>query len=134
MLYLEFLGEPKALKRHRMGKGFSYDPSKADKEVFAIVLRKNAPKEPINVPIKVEIWFEFPRPKSHFGTGKNANTLKSNAPYHHVSKPDIDNLQKFVMDALNGIYWRDDSLISIVHATKRYADTQPKTIIRIEEC
>jgi Holliday junction resolvase RusA-like endonuclease len=33
------------------------------------------------------------------------------APKYHIGTPDMDNLEKFVADSLNGIFWKDDSRI-----------------------
>lgn len=131
MIQFEVLGEPKALKRHRMGKGFNFDPSKGDKTDFLWMSKKNAPSKPIDSPIKVSITFRFKRPKSHFGIGKNSNLLKDSAPTYHTSRPDADNLAKFVLDALNTVYWRDDSIISKLNVTKVYALDTPRTEVEI---
>ena len=32
--------------------------------------------QPISVPVKIKLEFIFPRPKSHFGSGKNSDKLK----------------------------------------------------------
>ena len=47
---------------------------------------------PFNEPVQVSIEFIMPRPKSHFGTGKNAEILKNNAPFFCTSKTtgDVD--------------------------------------------
>ena len=37
-------------------------------------------------------------------------------------KPDIDNLEKLVKDAMKGIIYRDDSLVVGVHKLKQYAE------------
>ena len=42
------------------------------------------------------------RLKSHFRTGKFAGVLKDSAPTVMVSTPDVDNVAKFYLDALNG--------------------------------
>lgn len=131
MIKFTVLGEPKALKRHRIGKGFSFDPSKGDKQDFLWMSKENAPYAPLDQPLKVTLLFYFQRPKSHFGTGKNKDILKENAPNNHTSRPDIDNLVKFVLDALNTIYWRDDSVISSLVVNKLYSDI-PRTEIEIE--
>lgn len=131
MIQFEVLGEPKALKRHRMGKGFNYDPSKNDKNDFLWQVKKNAPSLPLDQPIYLKLTFKFPRPKSHYGTGKNSNVLKPNAPIYHTARPDIDNLIKFVCDALNTIYWRDDSCISVNESIKVYTEGTPKTEVEI---
>ena len=48
-----------------------------------------------------------------------------------TTKPDVDNIAKIVMDALNGIAWRDDSQVTVLLVTKRYSE-QPKLKVRIE--
>ena len=80
-------------------------------------------------PITMKCNFFFARPKSHFGTGKNHNKLKSSAPTFHTQTPDIDNLQKFVKDCLNGIAYKDDCQIIYVEASKMWAEADEKTEI-----
>ena len=38
----------------------------------------------------------------------------------HTKKPDLDNLVKAVLDALNGVAYMDDSRISNINASKEY--------------
>ena len=64
--------------------------------------------------------FTFSRPKSHYGSGRNAGIVKASAPKWHISSPDVDNLVKFVLDALNGRFWLDDKCIVYLKATKSY--------------
>ena len=40
----------------------------------------------------------------------------------HTKRPDIDNISKIVMDALNGIAWHDDSQVISILARKQYAE------------
>ena len=83
--------------------------------------------KPFDEPVSVTVTFVFPRPKSHYGTGKNAKFLKKNAPYFCTSKKngDIDKLCRSTFDALSvssgGSVIMDDSLIVAVKAWKRYA-------------
>ena len=77
--------------------------------------------------------FYMDRPKNHYGTGKNADKLKPSAPVWHIARPDIDNFIKFIMDALNGTYWRDDSQICLISAKKIYTGMAPRTEISIVE-
>lgn len=49
-----------------------------------------------------------------------------------VVKPDNDNLQKSVLDALNNYAWHDDAQISDIYAKKRYS-LKPRIEIEIEE-
>ncbi len=50
----------------------------------------------------------------------------------HIKKPDIDNLIKSVLDALNGIAWEDDAQIVRVTASKVYTNV-PFVSITINE-
>lgn len=133
-IHLVIQGEPKAQKRHRhasRGKFIQkYDPSAADKGDFLSIVQKNAPAKPFDVPIRVVVRFYFSRPKSHYKTGKNAGVLRDNAPKFHTSRPDFDNCGKFFSDAMNKVFWRDDSVISQCSISKMYSDT-PRTEIII---
>jgi Holliday junction resolvase RusA-like endonuclease len=128
---------PKALKRHRTVKtkaGFNinYDPSTNDKQVFLDIAIDHRPPVPIDKPIKLICVFYFPRPKSHYGTGKNSGKLKESAPKYHTIKPDLDNLVKFCKDAMSGIFYRDDSLVYEVGARKEYTEGTPNTLIKLD--
>lgn len=129
------LGSPKALKRHRTfrrGKFVgTYDPSKNDKADFLQVIQNKAPDKPIEGPVFLVIQFFFDRPKSHYRTGKFAGKLKENAPFWHKSRPDLDNLIKFITDAMNGVFYRDDAQIAKITALKIYGE-RPLTEILIE--
>lgn len=72
--------------------------------------------------VRVEVIFRFPRPKGHYGTGRNAGKLKPSAPEHHITKPDVDKTLRAILDGLTaaGIY-RDDSQVVEVETFKRYA-------------
>ena len=47
---------------------------------------------------------------------------------------DIDNLEKLVLDALEGVVWRNDSQIEDLHSTVRRSCPEPKTCIEVYEC
>lgn len=38
-----------------------------------------------------------------------------------ISAPDVDNVSKLALDALNGILWRDDAQVCDLHVSRRYA-------------
>lgn len=75
-------------------------------------------------PVDVQATFIFPRPKYHYGTGRNVNNLKPTAPDIHTSKPDLDHLQRSLGDALTlaGVI-RDDAQIARWEVTKVYGET-----------
>lgn len=85
-------------------------------------------------PISVRLDFYLPRPKGHYGTGRNAATLRPSAPAVPQTKPDIDKLVRACLDALTGMAFRDDSQVTALIAAKWYADErQPGVHIEIEE-
>ena len=130
-------GNPKHQQRHRhvtTGKFTrTYDPSAKDKKDFLLQAMQYKPKSPILGEVHIRVWFCMPRPKSHYRTGKFAGILKDSTkiPHWHTSRPDIDNICKFVMDSLNGVFWKDDSQICQVTAYKIY-DSRPRVVIQID--
>lgn len=75
----------------------------------------------LNGPLRLDLGFSFARPKNHYGSGRNARTLKNSAPDRHVVKPDVLKLARAVEDALTGIVWVDDSQITHEVLSKGYA-------------
>jgi Holliday junction resolvase RusA-like endonuclease len=128
-------GTPKALKRHRHtfkdGVHRNYDPSADDKKTFLDQAINYKPDSPLTNPISMDLVFYFPRPKAHYGTGKNANVLKKTAPEYYTIAPDTDNLIKEVSDSLNGIFYKDDSQIFLIVAQKKYTEETPRTTVSI---
>jgi Holliday junction resolvase RusA-like endonuclease len=80
---------------------------------------------PICLPVAVDVSFCFARPRSHYGTGRNADVIKASSPgQHHTQKPDGDKLLRALFDALTvaGVV-RDDSYIAHCHWTKWWAES-----------
>jgi len=73
-------------------------------------------------PLRVTFDFVMPRPKCHYGTGRNAAVLKASSPQYHVTKPDALKLARSTEDALTGAMWVDDCLIVSEGFCKRYAE------------
>lgn len=71
-------------------------------------------------PLAVELIFYVPRPKGHYGTGRNAGTVRPSAPAHPTTRPDVLKLARGVEDALTGVIWRDDAQIVDERLVKRY--------------
>lgn len=76
-------------------------------------------------PLKVVMEFHMPIPKSW-------SKVKQKRALHkpHSSRPDLDNLLKFVDDSLNQILWEDDAIIYEVHIRKFYSK-DPKTRVLV---
>ncbi|RLC27770.1 MAG: RusA family crossover junction endodeoxyribonuclease [Deltaproteobacteria bacterium] len=86
--------------------------------------------------IFLRLVFQRPRPKSHYGTGRNARRLKSSAPPHPTTKPDLLKLARAVEDALSGVVYRDDAQIVKECLKKKYGPhfAVDVTIMEIDGC
>lgn len=73
--------------------------------------------KPFDAPVQVAIAFGFIAP------------VKPKFAPEHAIRPDLDNLVKSVMDALNGLVWTDDSLVWKLMAIKSYSDQEHITVI-----
>lgn len=83
---------------------------------------------PIPGPVAVVITFWMPRPRSHYGTGRNAGMLKPSAPaYPDGRKNDIDKLARSTLDGLTmgGAYWDDGQVVRLLVYKEFAADEGP---------
>ena len=86
----------------------------------------NAPEWGTDDALQVEITFYLPRPRGHYGTGRNAGTLKASAPTRPHTRPDLDKLLRSTLDALGEAgLWADDSRVAVLLGEKQYADHRP---------
>jgi Holliday junction resolvase RusA-like endonuclease len=128
-------GDPVALKRprHRFG-GHTYDPNYRDKKKFVRECQEQLPAAPLEGAIALSMLFELPRAKMHFSTAKKTLGLrKETAPELPVKVPDLDNLVKFVLDALNEHLFVDDKQICEINARKCYRDVSGpgRTVVHV---
>ena len=105
---------PVAKARPRMGKHGVYTPQKTVSFEQSIRFAFIQSKQKIlpEMPTLVAIEFYLPRPKKH-------------KFYFPISRPDVDNLLKGVIDALNGFAWKDDNQITTLIGKKNYAEKDP---------
>jgi len=114
-------GQPRARACRRGNHAAVYDPGTADAWKWAV---RAAAKDkwdgvPFVGPIRLEVTFYMPRPKSHF---RSNGDLKPKAPEWHIGKPDRDNLEKALMDALTTLgVWADDCQVCTGVVRKKYA-------------
>lgn len=112
-------------KRH-VGRGVMIESSKRLRPwratVTAAIVEAGWHHDPVLAgPVAVSLMFYFPRPRAHYGTGRNANRLKDSAPLWHDKRPDVDKLARAVLDAIteSGTL-RDDCQVVALSARKRY--------------
>lgn len=70
---------------------------------------------PLASPVAVGLVFVRGRPKSHARAG---GKLAPAAPCFPSSTPDVDKLERAVLDALTGVCWRDDAQVVCVRKIK----------------
>lgn len=80
-------------------------------------------------PIRLSMTFVMPRPKNHYGTGRNTGILKPTAPYWHAKTPDRTKLMRSTEDALTKIIWTDDSQVCAGPTNKIYGEKTGVAII-----
>lgn len=116
-------GKPIPLARPRMWNNKCFDTQKVEKRLFARAASLDFKKKPYDVALSVYMFFGMP-------IATSLSKKKQQALIHspHLATPDLDNLVKFVCDALNGIVWSDDKLIHSIKADKYYA-CEPHTRI-----
>ncbi len=90
---------------------------------------------PKPTPVEVTVVCSFPRPACHYGTGRNAHTLKRSAPSTpHAKAPDADKIARLLLDALTlaGVY-QDDGQVAQLNVEKRWAPntTRPWTRVTV---
>lgn len=76
---------------------------------------------------EVRVIFYLPIPDSTPKPQKNLNLW---GLVNHTKKPDIDNLEKFILDCANDILFPDDSMIVSLKSTKHYSNN-PRTEIEV---
>lgn len=122
--------KPMSKARHRHAKGVAYDPQCKDKRGlkwhFAAQMRDKGILKLDDGPIAGYMRVCMPKPQSW-----SQKRLKSTEGQPVITKPDVDNLEKFYLDVLNGIAYSDDRLISSLWCEKVYSDT-PGVLIELE--
>jgi Holliday junction resolvase RusA-like endonuclease len=118
-------GKPQQWARAEGGKtGHRFTPAHVAKQMDLIRLaweRDGGFRFPDATPLELHCGFFYERPKSHYGTGRNAGVLKSWAvDLEPISRPDLDNLLKLLGDSLNNLAFDDDSRITLGSHIKHY--------------
>lgn len=123
-------GRPRASTRggfvrmYTDAKTLGYEAAIADEAKLAM-----GQLEPFDTPMQLQVSCYYQIPKSW------PKRLKQEALDGDVFpkvKPDLDNVVKAILDAMNGIVYQDDAQVINLVATKRYA-TDPRVEVYIFE-
>lgn len=127
MLRFIIPGDPVAFARAGTNGKRRYTPPKqaaAMREIQLRAMQAFRGRDFFEGALHVEIEAVYTAPPS-WSAKKKAETE------YKTSKPDVDNLCKLILDALTGIIWKDDQIVSHIEVTKRYGDS-PYTSVFIE--
>jgi Holliday junction resolvase RusA-like endonuclease len=110
---------PKARARvvTRGKRRFAFTPKKVKE--WETVVKEEAVKHferPFAWPVVVSLIFYMPRPKSR------------RLDFWVTTTPDLDNLEKSVLDALNEVAYDDDKLVVAKSSSKRYVTDGPPRV------
>ena len=126
----EILGRPKGKGRARHGNGHTYTPedTRAYMDYVAYCFRQAGGKKTI-YPVVVKMVVFMPIPKNF------SKQMRIQALAGFVLpqvKPDNDNVEKIVFDALNGVAWNDDTQV-VENRTVKYFSDDPRIVVEITE-
>ena len=119
MMLFSVDGDPEAQARPRTfsmrGRIVTHSPKMAWYGAVALMAKTNRPAAPLDGPVLVGLDFRFRRPAS----------IKMDVSFKST-KPDNDNLEKSVFDAMASVGWFKDSRIALNVTQKRYAEAHEK--------
>ena len=117
-------GQPRPRAFYRKGLGVRvYDAGTAEgwKSQVALAMRHGIASVPTADPVRLELRFVLARPKSHYD---KAGIVRKRMPRSHTAKPDVDNLAKAVLDAIQHLgVWVDDAQVTELLVTKRWSSS-----------
>lgn len=132
VLMFEVPGEPRGKGRPRFSGGHVHTDSetRAYEKKIAAYYRKahGAFRFPEKATVTVEVTAHYPIPKSATRAATAGMEAGKILP---TRKPDIDNVIKAVLDALNGVAYKDDSRVVAVYGKKAYSH-DPKLVIELK--
>ncbi len=138
VIYFKIPGEPKGKGRPRAARRGSYvslytpKGTRDQESIISQCYRESAAERcyfSAGTPIEVTITCNFPVRDSWTKRKKAAALHQAVLP---TVKPDVDNVCKIVLDALNGEAYHDDKQIVKLQVVKRYA-AEPSVEVMIGE-
>jgi hypothetical protein len=115
--------QAKGRPRFRIAGGYVSTYTDAKTKTYESIIAVSAVRamgssRPLETPVSVDLYIRVPVPLSH--SKKRANDCVSGVE-RPTKKPDIDNIIKIYLDAMNGIIYRDDTQVVRVSAKKVYS-------------
>lgn len=133
MYEFEVIGDIKGKARPRVNTstGIAYTPTQTKdyenliKQYFKIKYPKYIPLEG-RTAVKIIAYFKIPK-----NATKKEKALIEGKILSPTKKPDIDNIIKIILDALNKMAFKDDNQITKLEVEKVYGE-QEKIVVKVE--
>jgi Holliday junction resolvase RusA-like endonuclease len=124
-IHFQVEGDPKGKGRPRFSRVGSFTKVYTDKQTLGYEAKiahfaKQAmgTSEPLKTPVSVFLYVRLPIPQSYPKKRREACLNGSELP---CKKPDIDNIAKTYLDAMNGVIFVDDTQVIDLHVKKLYS-------------
>lgn len=133
MITFTIYGEPQGKARPRVTMNGTYTPKKTREYERLVQAEYNRQCKGFSFDgnaIQVEITANFQIPKSKT---KKTRVEMLAGTIRPTKKPDCDNIAKAILDALNGIAFKDDSQVVGLWVEKWYVPDEPCVIVTIKE-
>jgi len=114
-------GRPRVACRGKFATMYTPKETRQAEEDFIRQSAEHKPKKPLEGSLGVMLWFYKKKPKSY-----------PKKVTQWTTKPDIDNLTKLALDAMNGLFYHDDAQIIELYVVKKY-DEIPRTEVNIRK-
>ena len=125
-------GKARARTVFRGGKAHAFTPARTrdyEEQVRLAYMVQTGQTEPFHGPVELTLRAYYPIPSS-WPKGKSAKALaRLLLP---TVKPDLDNVLKSIMDAVNGLAWDDDKQVVMFKTSKEYS-ANPRVEVEIWE-
>lgn len=107
-------------------KKFKHDVAFEGRKAFNAASEVWEDKPPLETPVAVNMLFVFPATKA-------MSKKKKGSPREWMAnKPDLDNLEKAILDALNKVVYNDDRQVCQVFKEKVYGAPSEAPMVRVE--
>ena len=124
-------GRPRFAKRGNFVSTYTPQKTKTYEDEIRIMARAAmGSSEPLDTPVTVAIYIRVGIPASYSKQKRKdalAGTIKP------TKKPDLDNIAKAFLDAMNEIVYLDDKQVVGLHVTKVYAETPAVEVMVTED-
>jgi Holliday junction resolvase RusA-like endonuclease len=124
-IHFQVEGDPKGKGRPRFSRVGNFTKVYTDKQtlsyeamITAFAKQAMGVTDLLETPVSVFLYVRLPVPQSYSKKRREACLSGAEKP---CKKPDIDNIAKTYLDAMNGVIFVDDTQVIGLHVTKVYA-------------